>query len=381
MKRKLFGPEHELFRDAFRTFLEREVVPHHAQWEEAGMVPREIWRKAGEQGFLCPWAKEAYGGQEADFLFSAVIAEETAAAGASGITFNLHSDIVAPYVANYGSEEQKQRFLTRAVSGDAVMAIAMTEPNTGSDLSAIRTTAIKEGDHYILNGQKTFITNGGSADVVIVAAKTDPSADPPHAGVSLLLVEAGTPGFEKGKLLKKIGLKAQDTYELYFEDCKVPTANLLGSEGAGFYALMQELAQERLILAVATLAEAKRVFDMTVAYTKERKAFGRSISRFQNTRFALAEIATEIELGEAFLDRVLEAHISGQSVPTEASMAKWWITEMNKRNVDRCLQFFGGYGFMEEYPISQAYINARVQTIYAGTTEIMKEIISRNLGL
>jgi acyl-CoA dehydrogenase len=381
MERKLFGPEHKLFRESFRTFLEREVVPHHEQWEEDGIVPRSIWEQAGKEGFLCPWADEAYGGLGADFLYSAIIAEEIARAGTGGITFSLHSDIVAPYLAHYGTDEQKARYLTPAAKGESILAIAMTEPNTGSDLSAIQSTAILDGDHYLLNGQKTFISNGELADLVIVAAKTDPQADPPHAGVSLLLVEASTPGFQKGKRLKKIGLKAQDTLELYFEDCRVPKENILGGEGMGFYFLMQQLAQERLMVAIGAQAAAKRVLEMTIEYTKERKAFGRSVSRFQNTRFTLAEVATEIQLGQAFLDRVIEEHMAGSPLPTEASMAKWWITEMLKRNTDRCLQFFGGYGFMEEYPIAKAYIDARVQTIYAGTTEIMKEIISRNLNL
>jgi acyl-CoA dehydrogenase len=314
-------------------------------------------------------------------LYSAIIAEEIARAGTGGITFSLHSDIVAPYLAHYGTDEQKARYLTPAAKGESILAIAMTEPNTGSDLSAIQSTAILDGDHYLLNGQKTFISNGELADLVIVAAKTDPQADPPHAGVSLLLVEASTPGFQKGKRLKKIGLKAQDTLELYFEDCRVPKENILGGEGMGFYFLMQQLAQERLMVAIGAQAAAKRVLEMTIEYTKERKAFGRSVSRFQNTRFTLAEVATEIQLGQAFLDRVIEEHMAGSPLPTEASMAKWWITEMLKRNTDRCLQFFGGYGFMEEYPIAKAYIDARVQTIYAGTTEIMKEIISRNLNL
>lgn len=381
MERKLFGPEHKLFRESFRTFLEREVVPHHEQWEEDGIVPRSIWEQAGKEGFLCPWVDEAYGGLGADFLYSAIIAEEIARAGTGGITFSLHSDIVAPYIAHYGTDEQKARYLTPAAKGESILAIAMTEPNTGSDLSAIQSTAILDGDHYVLNGQKTFISNGELADLVVVAAKTDPQADPPHAGVSLLLVEASTPGFQKGKRLKKIGLKAQDTLELYFEDCRVPKENILGGEGMGFYFLMQQLAQERLMVAIGAQAAAKRVLEMTIEYTKERKAFGRSVSRFQNTRFTLAEVATEIELGQTFLDRVIEEHMAGSPLPTEASMAKWWITEMLKRNTDRCLQFFGGYGFMEEYPIAKAYIDARVQTIYAGTTEIMKEIISRNLNL
>ncbi len=381
MKRKLFGPDHQVFRDAFRTFVEREIKPFHRDWEKEGIVPRELWSKAGEQGYLCPWLPEEYGGSDVDFSYAAIIIEELSRAGASGAAFNLHSDVVVPYIYHCGNDEQKKRYLPGCASGEIVTAISMTEPNTGSDLAAIQTTATLEGDHYLLNGQKTFVSNGHLSDLVIVVAKTDVNADPPHAGVSLLLVESSFPGFKRGKRLEKIGMKAQDTTELYFEDCKVPAANLLGHEGAGFYYLMQQLAQERLVVAVAAVAAARSVLDMTLEYVRERKAFGKPIGRFQNTRFALAEIATEIELGEAFVDRVMEEHIAGESLAKEASMAKYWTTEMLKRNTDRCLQFFGGYGYMAEYPIAQAYLDARVQTIYAGTTEIMKEIISRNMDL
>ncbi len=381
MKRKIFDSEHKIFRDAFRTFVEREITPYHKEWEEAGIVPKELWTQAGEQGYLCPWLPEQYGGMDANFLYSAIITEELSYAGASGVAFNLHSDIVVPYLFHYGNDDQKQRYLPGCADGSLISAIAMTEPNTGSDLAAIKATAEKQGDHYVLNGQKTFISNGHLADLIIVAAKTDVNADPPHAGVSLFLVESSFAGFKRGKRLEKIGMKAQDTAELYFEDCHVPATNLLGQEGGGFYYLMQQLAQERLVVAVGAVAAARSVLDMTMKYSKERKAFGRSISRFQNTRFALAEVATEIELGQAFVDRVMEEHVAGEALPTEASMAKYWTTEMLKRNTDRCLQFFGGYGYMAEYPIAKAYLDARVQTIYAGTTEIMKEIISRNLDL
>lgn len=361
--------------------MEREIKPYHKEWEKAGIVPRELWNKAGEQGYLCPWLPEEYGGLGVDFSYATIIIEELSYAAASGVAFNLHSDIIVPYIFHYGSDELKQRYLPGCANGEVVTAIAMTEPNTGSDLAAIQTTAELQGDHYVLNGQKTFISNGHLADLVIVAAKTDVNADPPHAGVSLLLVESSFSGFKRGKRLEKIGMKAQDTAELYFEDCHVPATHLLGHEGAGFYYLMQQLAQERLVVAIGAVAAAQGVLEMTLEYVRERKAFGKSISRFQNTRFTLAEVATEIELGQAFVDRVIEEHIAGEALPKEASMAKYWTTEMLKRNTDRCLQFFGGYGYMAEYPIAQAYLDARVQTIYAGTTEIMKEIISRNMDL
>ncbi len=383
LKRKIFQAEHDMFRKSVKAFVEREITPHHPAWEEAGIVPREIWKKAGEMGFLCPWLEEAYGGPGADFLSSVVVAEELSFAGASGVAFTLHSDIVAPYIAAFGSEEQKKRYLPKAASGELILALAMTEPNTGSDVAAIQTKAVDQGDHYVLNGSKTFISNGHLADLVIVAAKTNPHADPPHAGVSLLLVESGFEGFQRGRRLKKIGMKAQDTAEMHFEDCRVPKANLLGEEGMGFYYMMQKLAQERLVVAIASMAGARAVLEMTIQYTQEREAFGRPISRFQNTRFVLAEVATELELGQVFVDRLIEEVVEqgAEMLAVEASMAKWWCSEMLKRNTDRCLQFFGGYGYMEEYPISKAYLDARVQTIYAGTTEIMKEIIGRGMGI
>lgn len=381
MKRRLFDETHKLFRESFRKFVQQEILPHHATWEEEGIVPRALWKLAGEQGYLCPCVDEDYGGLGVDFRYAMIINEELSQAGASGVAFGLHSDIIAPYIYHYGDEDQKKAFLPGCCTGDTILAIAMTEPNTGSDLAAIKSTAIRDGDHYVLNGQKTFISNGHLADLVIVAAKTDPNAEPPHAGVSLLLVEASTPGFQRGKRLKKIGMKAQDTAELYFEDCRVPAKNLLGTEGGGFYMLMQQLAQERLVVAVSAQAAAEAVLEMTMEYVRERKAFGRSIGRFQNTRFALAEVATELALGRAFVDNVVFELLDGENLTVEASMAKWWVTEMLKRNTDRCLQFFGGYGYMEEYPIAKAYLDARVQTIYAGTTEIMKEIISRGMNL
>lgn len=381
MERTLFSEEHDILRDAYRKFLDAEVTPFHDQWEKDGIVPRELWRKAGENGFLCPQADERYGGSNADFLYNVVINEETAKARASGFAISLHSDIVVPYLEAYSTEEQKERWLPGCVDGSLISALAMTEPNTGSDLANIKTTAIKDGDNYVINGQKTFISNGILGDVVIVAAKTDPAADPGYAGVSLLVVERDTPGFERGRNLEKIGMHAQDTAELSFADCVVPKENLLGGEGQGFYHLMEKLQQERLVCAVGSQAVAEAVLADCIEYVNEREAFGRPIGKFQNTAFTLADVATEVEIGRAFVDRLTEAHIKGENVVKEVCMAKYWVTEMLKRNVDRCLQFYGGYGYMTEYRIAKDYTDARVQTIFAGTSEIMKLIISRQIGL
>lgn len=381
MERKLFSEEHEIFRDAFRKFLEREVIPHQEEWKKAGKVSREVWKKAGQEGFLCPWLEEKYGGSSVDFLYSVIMIEELARAKESGFAISLHNDIVVPYIASFGNEEQKQRWLPGCVSGDKITALAMTEPGAGSDVQAIKTTAIRDGDYYILNGQKTFISNGLLCDLVVVACKTNPKADPPYTGISLIVVEAGTPGFEKGRKLDKIGMWSQDTSELSFTDCRVPVKNLLGEEGQGFIFMMQKLQQERLVCAIGAQAGAEFALQETIRYCQERTAFGRPIAKFQNTRFKLAEMATEIEISRAFLDRLIEEHIKGSNIVKETCMAKWWITEMLKRVVDQCLQFFGGYGYMLEYPIAQAYLDVRVQTIFAGTTEIMKEIIGRQMGL
>ncbi len=381
MDRKIFKEEHEIFRQGFRKFLERNVVPHQTEWKKNGIVSREIWKLAGKEGYLCPWVEEKYGGSGVDFIYSVVIMEEIARIMESGFAMNLHSDIVVPYIAAFGNDDQKQRWLPGCVSGDLITAVAMTEPGTGSDLQAIKTTAVREGDSYIINGQKTFISNGQLCDLVIVACKTNPKADPPYTGMSLIVVEDKTPGFEKGKKLEKIGMKAQDTSELYFSDCKVPVKNLLGGEGEGFFQLMQKLQQERLVSAIMAQAGAEKALEEAVEYTKTRTAFGKPISKFQNTRFKLVEIATEIELGRAFIDRLIQEHVSGANIIKETCMAKWWVTEMLKRTVDQVLQFFGGYGYMLEYPIAQAYLDARVQTIFAGTTEIMKEIIGKQMGL
>ncbi|GIZ12382.1 acyl-CoA dehydrogenase family protein [Pseudomonas sp. NCCP-436] len=375
--RTLFSSDHELFRDSVRKFFEQEAVPYHAQWEKDGHIDRALWNKAGEAGLLCSHIPEEYGGMGADFLYSTVVIEEQARLGLTGVGFSLHSDIVAPYILHYGSEEQKRHYLPRLVSGELVTAIAMTEPGTGSDLQGVKTTAVLDGDEYVINGSKTFITNGWLADLVIVVAKTDPRAG--AKGISLFLVEAGTPGFSKGKRLEKVGMKAQDTSELFFQDVRIPKANLLGREGMGFVYLMQELPQERLTVGVAALASAEAALKWTLDYTRERKAFGRAVADFQNTRFKLAEMATEIQVGRVFVDRCLDLHLNKKlDVPT-AAMLKYWGTDLQCKVIDECVQLHGGYGFMWEYPIARAWADSRVQRIYAGTNEIMKEIISRSL--
>jgi acyl-CoA dehydrogenase len=381
MERTLFGDEHHLFRKAFREFLAREVVPNQAAWREKGMVDREAWRKAGAGGFLCPWLEEKYGGAGGDFLHSVVVMEELARIYDDGFAMGLHSDIVVPYLHAFGTEEQKKRWLPGCASGDIVTAIAMTEPGTGSDLAAIATTAKRDGDHYVIDGSKTFISNGQLCDLVIVAARTDNAPGDPHRSLSLFVVEAGTPGFTKGKLLEKVGLASQDTSELHFEGCRVPAANRLGEEGAGFLMLMQKLQQERLCVAIGCASAAEQVLADTIRYAGERKAFGKPIGKMQNTQFVLAQCATEVEMGRVFVDRLLADHVAGKYLVKECSMAKLWLSEMNQRVVDACLQLFGGYGYMLEYPVARAYMDARVQRIYAGTNEIMKVIIAKQLGL
>jgi len=381
MERTLFREEHDIFRRAVRTWVEAEVVPHKEEWEEKNIVSRDLWRKAGEQGFLCCWMEEQWGGPGADFLYSVIVNEELARVRASGVTFGLHSDIVVPYLHSFGNESQKKRWLPGCASGEKITAVAMTEPHTGSDLAAIRTTAIRDGDFYVVNGSKTFISNGHLCDLVVVAVKTNPKADPPHSGVSLIVVEAGTPGFQKGRILKKMGMKSQDTAEMHFEECRVPAANLLGQEGMGFYYLMQKLQQERLLVGIGCQAAAEAVFAYTLDYCKERKAFGKPIGSFQNTQFKMAEMATEIEMGRHFLDRLIVDHVAGKDVLKETCMSKFWHSDMLKRVTDQCLQFFGGYGYMTEYEICNAYLDARVQSIFAGTNEIMKSIVAKHLGL
>jgi acyl-CoA dehydrogenase len=377
LTRTIFGEEHELFRDQARRFLEEEVIPHHAAWEEAGIVPRAVWRQAGAAGLLCPAIPEQYGGGGGTRLHSAVLIEETARAGASGLGFGLHSDIVAPYILAYGTEEQKKTWLPKLATGEAVGAIAMTEPGAGSDLQAVRTTALREGDELVINGSKTFITNGQNADLVIVVAKTDPAQG--AKGISLVLVETDRPGFKRGRNLEKIGLKAQDTSELFFDNLRVPASNILGGEGKGFFLLMQELAWERMIIAIAAVAGAEAALDWTLTYTKDRKVFGQRVIDFQHNRFKLAEIKTEVQVARVFVDRLLGLLMEEKLDAATAAMAKYWTTDLHCKMIDECLQMFGGFGYMWEYPIARAYADARVSRIYGGANEIMKEIIGRTL--
>ncbi len=381
MERRLFSEDHEIFRQSFRKFVEKEVLPNQERWRENGIVDRETWKKAGESGFLCAWLPEEYGGAGGDFLHSVIIIEELGRAYESGFAMSLHSDVVVPYLASFANEAQKKRWLPGCASGDLITAVAMTEPGTGSDLAAITTTAKRDGDHYVIDGSKTFISNGHLCDLVVVAAKTENAPGDAHRSVTLFVVEATTPGFVRGKRLKKIGMKSQDTAELHFENCRIPAANRLGEEGSGFIMLMQKLAQERLSVALGAQAAAEKVLADTIDYVKERKAFGKAIASFQNTQFVLAECATELEIGRIYLDELTRTHASGKDLVKECSMAKWWYSDMQGRVVDRCLQLFGGYGFMEEYPIARAYQDARVQRIYAGTNEIMKMIIAKQIGL
>ncbi len=375
--RNLFDSDHESFRDTVRKFLEKEAVPYHQQWEKDGQVDRELWNKAGELGMLFPTAPEEYGGLGCDYRYSAIVMEEIARSGCSGIGFPLHSDIVGPYILHYGSEEQKHKYIPKLISGEMIGAIAMTEPGAGSDLQGLKTTAVDKGDHYLLNGSKTFITNGQLADVVVVVAKTDPNEG--AKGTSLFIVETNLEGFEKGQNLEKIGMKAQDTSELFFQDVKVPKENILGSEGHGFAYLMQELPQERLLVGLTAVASAEAALEWTTEYVKDRKAFKKPIMSFQNTRFKLAELTSDTLAGRCFIDRCLELHLEGKlDVPTAAAM-KQWTTDLQFNVMDECLQLFGGYGYMWEYPIARAWADARVQKIYAGTNEIMKEIVARAL--
>jgi acyl-CoA dehydrogenase len=379
IERTLFSEDHRMFRDAVRRFMEQEVVPHHDRWEEQGFVDREVWQKAGANGMLCATMPEAYGGAGADKLYSIVVMEETARVNATGLGFGLHSEIVAPYILHYGSEEQKRRFLPKMASGEAIGAIAMSEPAAGSDLQGVKTTATRSGDVYVLNGSKTFITNGWHADVVIVVAKTNPKAG--AKGTSLLLVERGMKGFEKGKRLKKVGMKAQDTSELFFDNVEVPATNLLGNENEGFAYLMQELPWERLQIAIGAVENAQAAIDWTSDYVKERKVFGTTVSSFQNTRFKLAELQTEVQIARVFVDKCVELLMAGQLDTATASMAKYWCSDLQCKVIDECVQLHGGYGYMWEYPIARAFADARVQRIYGGTNEIMKEVITRAMGL
>lgn len=383
IERTLFNADHEAFRDSFRKFVEKEIAPHHEAWEEQGYVDRAVWSKAGENGFLCMTLPEVYGGSQADKLYSVVQMEEIGRTGFTGIGFGLHSEIVAPYILHYGTEAQKQKYLPKLATGEMVGAIAMSEPAAGSDLQGVKSTAIKQADgSYLLNGSKTFITNGWHADLVIVVAKTDPSAG--AKGTSLLLVERGMPGFEKGKRLKKLGMKAQDTSELFFDNVKVPAENLLGGaahENRGFICLMEQLPWERLQIAIGAVAAAQAAIDWTVDYTKERKVFGQAVAAFQNTRYKLAELQTEVQVARVFVDKCCELVNVDKLDTATASMAKYWCSDLQCKVMDECVQLFGGYGYMWEYPITRAYADARVQRIYGGTNEIMKEVISRAMGL
>ena len=380
MRRELFEPEHDLFRDSFRRFLEKEIVPRAEEFERAGIMDRAVFAKAGASGFLGMEVPEEWGGGGVkDFRYNAVIHEEIAETciGGSGLGITLHNDICLPYFLHLSNDEQKARWLPGICSGELITAVAMTEPGIGSDLASMSTTAIRDGDTYVVNGSKTFITNGINADLVIVAVKTDPSQR--HSGMSLLIVERGMEGFERGRNLEKIGLHSQDTAELFFTDVRVPAGNLLGAEGQGFRYLVTNLPQERLSIAVAGVANARAAYRWTLEYVKDRQAFGQPIANFQNTRFKLAEMATEIAVAEAFVDKAILAHNAGEFSAEEAAMAKYYCTELQGRIVDTGVQLHGGYGFMTEYPIARAYADARVTRIYGGTTEIMKEIIGKSI--
>jgi len=380
MARAIFDQEHEAFREAVGTFLDKEVVPFHDQWERDGIVDREVWAKAGAQGLLGLQLDEAYGGGGTpDFRYNVVIGEELTRRGVYGPAFTLFNDMIVPYLAASASEEQRQRWFPGLCSGETIAAIAMSEPGAGSDLQGIRTSAVDAGDHYVLNGQKTFISNGILADLVVVVARTDPDAG--HQGISLLVVERGMEGFERGRNLEKIGQHAQDTAELFFADVRVPKTNLLGEEGSGFVQLMTNLSQERLSIAVSAATACEVVVDATLRYAKDRTAFGRPIGKFQHNRFVIAEMATEAHIARVFVDDCIAQHLRGELDAKTASMAKYWVTELQNRLVDRGVQMHGGYGYMAEYPIARAFVNSRVQTIYGGTTEIQKEIIGRSLGL
>ncbi len=381
MKRIIFETEHDVFRESVVHFVDSQILPFHEQWSEAGKVDKAMFRAAGAQGLLGMAIPERFGGGGVDdFRYNAVIDEVVTGSGAasSGVCLTLHNDVCIPYFLAYASEEQQDRWFPGLVTGELMTAIAMTEPGTGSDLAAIATTAVLDGDCYILNGSKTFITSGVNADLVIIVARTGPD---PHGGLTLLVVEEGMDGFEKGRNLDKMGMHAQDTAEMFFSDVRVPVANRLGSEGMGFMQLIGNLPQERLSIAVGAVAAAEAALDLTIAYAKERSAFGRPIGRFQHNRFVLAELKTEVDIGRVFVDRLLAEHVAGTLTIEQAAEAKWWTTEMLKRVVDAGVQMHGGYGYMMEYPIAHAYLDARVQTIYGGTTEIMKEIIGRGMGL
>jgi len=371
---------HRIFRETFRKFLQKEIVPHIEEWEEAGIVPRQAWTDMGKSGFLCTGVPEQYGGAGADFLHGVIIVEELARCNFSGLGIRLHSDVVVPYLVDYATEEQKHKYLPGCVSGAVITALGMSEPNTGSDLASIRTTAVEKGDFFVINGQKTFISNGINCDLIVLAAR-DPAEPDPHRAVDLFLVEAGTRGFEKGSRLKKVGWRAQDTAELFFSDCRIPRENRLGEKGTGFKKMMSHLQPERLVIAIWAVAAAEFMLTETIKYVKSREVFGKPLAKYQNTQFEIAEMATEIRLGRTHVDRLVMEHMAGENVATDVSMAKYWTTEMAFRVADRCMQLFGGYGYCEDYAIARAWRDIRVNRILGGTNEIMKMVIARNLGL
>ena len=375
--RSIYAEEHELFRTQVRRFIAEEITPNHAQWEKDGIVPRSLWRKAGAAGFLCTEVPEEYGGGGGDFLFGAVMIEEMARAGATGPTFYLHSDIVTPYLLHYGTEEQKRRWLPPMATGEAIVALGMTEPSGGSDVAAMRTNARREGDEYVINGQKVFITAGHNADVVVLACKTDPKAG--ARGVSLILVETDRPGFQRGRMLEKIGCKAQDTAELFFSDLRVPVSNLLGEEGRGFHQLMKELARERMVQAIRAVASSEAALEWTIEYATQREMFGQTLADFQNTQFKLAEMKADLVMQRVFVDRCIELHLLDQLDSVDAAAAKLVSAELQGRVMDQCLQFFGGWGYMWEFPIARAFVDARMGRIGGGSVEVMKQIIARSI--
>jgi acyl-CoA dehydrogenase len=382
IERTVFDADHLAFRDAFQKFVDKEIAPHHDAWEEQGFVDKSVWLKAGDNGFLCMTMPEAYGGSVNDKRYSVIQMEVLAEGGFSGIGFGLHSEIIAPYILHYGTDAQKAKYLPAMARGEMIGAIAMTEPAAGSDLQGVKTTAVREGDDYIINGSKTFITNGWNADVVIVVAKTDPAAG--AKGTSLFLVDAGTPGFEKGKRLKKLGMKAQDTSELFFQNVRVSADQLLGGEAQlnrGFIGLMEQLPWERLQIAISAIAASQAVIDQTIAYVKDRRVFGQPVASYQNTRYTLAELQTQVQVARVFVDKCIELLLVDGLDTATASMAKYWCSDLQCKVMDECVQLHGGYGYMWEYAVTRQYADARVQRIYGGTNEIMKEVISRNMGL
>ncbi|MBT8342486.1 MAG: acyl-CoA dehydrogenase [Desulfatitalea sp.] len=383
MARRWFTEAHQIFQTSLRRFVEKEIIPNIDRWEEERMIPRQLWKKLGENGFLCACLPEQYGGSDVDYSYSVIIQEELGRSTCTGISVGarVHSDVAVPYIAEFGTPAQKETILPGCTTGDIIMAIAMTEPGCGSDLAAIKTTAVKEGHDYIINGQKTFISNGICCDWVVVAVKTDSKATPAHRGVSLILIPADAPGFSKGQKLKKMGMHSQDTAELIFDDCRVPVENLLGEEGKGFQILMKNLQAERLVISLAAIVNAEKMLNVTLAYTKDRKAFGKPISSFQANAFKLVEMATEVELGRTLVESLIEDYLEGRDISRRVSMAKWWITEMANRLAYQCVQLHGGYGYMDEYVISRMYRDVRVQPILGGTNEVMKRILAQMMGL